>query len=270
MTCVHPSRIRNPAWGQPGEPMSFDVPCGRCMNCRIERSREWSVRLLQEMPYHEKCCFITLTYSEDFVPDGLQKKEFQDFLKRLRKRTDQKIKYFACGEYGDKNGRPHFHACIFGLGVEDTPIIEASWNMGRIEVTPLLPERINYATGYITKKLYGEEARREYVDKQPPFQLISKGLGKEYVLDNEKYLRQKYEMNVNGIQQNLPRYYKKVLDMPKEEIRKKAEEKLKLMQDEYMKKGLIEEIDQLEYRSQLNKQKDKNTRARISLKEKQL
>ena len=82
------------------------VPCRKCSECKMSRAKEWAVRLYSELKTTEKSCFITLTYSDENNPIILKKSDFQKFIKRLRK--DYDIKYFACGEYGDKTLRRTF------------------------------------------------------------------------------------------------------------------------------------------------------------------
>jgi hypothetical protein len=96
------------------------LPCGRCIGCRLERSRQWAVRCVHEASLHEKNCFITLTYSPENLPkDGsLDVSHFQKFMKRFRKRFGPGIRFFHCGEYGESLSRPHYHACIFGFDFE--------------------------------------------------------------------------------------------------------------------------------------------------------
>lgn len=110
------------------------IRCGNCMGCRIDRSREWANRCLLELQYHQSAYFVTLTYSDDFVPVShyadpstgeaqpsltLRKRDLQLFFKRLRKRHVKPLRYFAAGEYGGKTLRPHYHAIIFGLELGD-------------------------------------------------------------------------------------------------------------------------------------------------------
>lgn len=105
------------------------LPCGHCIACRTEQAKEWSNRLLMESKYHEDMYFITLTYCEEyslrvpsFDPDTgeyqdketLCKKDLQEFFKRLRRNFKKdKFRYYACGEYGPKKGKPHFHIILF-------------------------------------------------------------------------------------------------------------------------------------------------------------
>ena len=97
--------------------MPVDVPCGQCIGCRLERSRQWAVRCMHEASLYENNCFITLTYNEDHIPsDGsLKKDHFQKFMKRLRKKFGAGIRFFHCGEYGAELSRPHYHAILFNF-----------------------------------------------------------------------------------------------------------------------------------------------------------
>ncbi len=101
---------------------TLSLPCGQCIGCRLERSRQWAMRCMHEAQLHENNCFITLTYDNTHLPsDGsLHYKDFQLFIKRLRKKFgNTRIRYYMAGEYGENFGRPHFHACIFGHDFHD-------------------------------------------------------------------------------------------------------------------------------------------------------
>lgn len=102
------------------------IPCGRCIGCRLEKSRQWAMRIVLEQQLHDQSCFITLTYNEDNLPKGgsLCQDDMTLFLKRLRKWIDtvhpgKRIRYFYCGEYGAKSKRPHYHLCLFGYDFSD-------------------------------------------------------------------------------------------------------------------------------------------------------
>lgn len=113
------------------------LPCGGCLGCRIDRSREWAVRCMHEAESWPASCFITLTYNPECLPPygSLQKREFQTFMKRLRKqcrgvgayevdgRITYPIRYFQCGEYGSTLDRPHHHACLFNFDFEDKELM---------------------------------------------------------------------------------------------------------------------------------------------------
>jgi len=97
--------------------MPVVVPCGQCIGCRLEKSRQWAIRCVHESKCHDDNIFVTLTYNNENLPkDGsLCLADLQKFMKRLRKKYGAGIRYFACGEYGEKLKRPHYHVCIFGL-----------------------------------------------------------------------------------------------------------------------------------------------------------
>jgi hypothetical protein len=106
---------------------SLSLPCGQCIGCRLERSRQWAMRCMHEAQLHEENCFITLTYNDKYLPhdQSLNHKHFQLFLKRLRKSiAPKRIRFYMAGEYGSKFGRPHYHACIFGWSPKDKKVLK--------------------------------------------------------------------------------------------------------------------------------------------------
>lgn len=118
-----------------------EIPCGKCIGCRLEYSRQWANRCLLELQYHDSAYFVTLTYNDEYVPRSyapdsatgeaiehlsLRKRDFQLFLKRLRKHTGQDLRYFAAGEYGKETFRPHYHAIIYGLSLDDLTFYKKS------------------------------------------------------------------------------------------------------------------------------------------------
>lgn len=211
---------------------SLEIGCGQCVGCRLERSRQWANRCMLELEYHDSAYFVTLTYNEDYVPVSyyddpetgeafpsytLRKKDFQDFMKRLRwSFPDDKIRFFACGEYGPETMRPHYHAILFGLHLDDlkpwsrspqgfqyylSPSLQRVWSkrlvpkhqssvtpmslpgfdyapLGHILVSPVTWETCAYTARYVMKKLNGPEAKF-YSDfsLEPPFSLMSRKPG---------------------------------------------------------------------------------------------
>lgn len=145
---------------------------------------------------HDDSAFITLTYEDEFVPvtdEGLltlKKDDLTRFFKRLRMVLDYPIKYYACGEYGDKFGRPHFHAIVFGLRPEDWIKVSDNWKYGFVKVGDVELASANYVAGYIQKKLYGDLADEVYDGIVPPYSVMSKGIG-------ERYLRKNYDKLVS-------------------------------------------------------------------------
>lgn len=110
------------------------VPCGQCLECRIQQTRVWADRCVLEAKQWNDNYFITLTYDDCNVPSNgsLNKRDYQLFLKRLRKRfPDTKIRYLISGEYGDRSMRPHFHLILFNLPLKDLTdkFKEAEWEL---------------------------------------------------------------------------------------------------------------------------------------------
>lgn len=131
-----PDLFRNKNWEY------MEVPCGKCMECRLEKSRQWAMRMVHEASLHEDNCYITLTYADKHLPldNSINRRPFQLFMKRLRKleekeaaeenREPRKIKYYMCGEYGEQFNRPHYHACLFNYDFPDkVPFKEKNGHM---------------------------------------------------------------------------------------------------------------------------------------------
>ena len=149
---------------------ALSLPCAQCVGCRLERSRQWAMRCMHEAQLHQNNCFITLTYDNTYLPsDGsLHYKDFQLFLKRLRKKFRfNRIRYYMAGEYGESFGRPHFHACIFGIDFHDKKLwkrtasgsllyrsedLETLWPFGYSSVGDVNFESAAYVARYIMKK----------------------------------------------------------------------------------------------------------------------
>ena len=166
-----------------GDHVWDSFPCGQCLNCRITKRQSWTLRILLEMRKHEFNYFLTLTYSNDYIPEGgnLEKADLQKFWKRLRKRFGHKIRFFAVGEYGDQTLRPHYHAVIFtdheipverrhrpGSSVHywHSDLVEDSWLDGcRTDCTPIPGESdgvkiARYVAGYVLKKIKDDRSKK--------------------------------------------------------------------------------------------------------------
>lgn len=100
-----------------GDFHEIELACGRCVGCRLERSRQWATRCTHEASLWEHNCFITLTYDDDHLPSkyfwGWDERgnrvyagtllyyDFQRFIRRLRK---------ALGRGGAFLSLPHDYA----------------------------------------------------------------------------------------------------------------------------------------------------------------
>lgn len=159
----------------------MQLPCGQCIGCRLERSRQWAVRIMHEASMHEVSSFVTLTYDDKHLPDhgSLRYRDFQLFMKRLRKKLGKgKVRFFMCGEYGEEKRRPHYHVCLFGaafLGdrylwrrtpagfdLYRSPFLETVWTSGGCEIGDLTFESAAYVARYCVKKVTGAAAEAHY------------------------------------------------------------------------------------------------------------
>lgn len=140
------------------------LPCGSCVQCMINKAKEWAVRCCLEALEHEENYFITLTYDNEHLPkDGaLHKEDLQKFFKRLRKAFGS-FRYFACGEYGKAGQRPHFHALVFGLHIDDAkPVLghlksdnfSRVWPFGAYSLDEVSYASANYVAQYTSNKLF--------------------------------------------------------------------------------------------------------------------
>lgn len=173
------------------------IGCGRCAGCRLEKSRQWAMRISHEAQLYEDNCFITLTFDDAHLEkrrpedkDGqkmsnwsIWPREFQLFIKRLRDRyKDKKIRYYHCGEYGDRPepgqllGRPHYHACLFNFDFKDkqefgsrggnkyfiSGELESIWPYGHCIIGEVTFDSAAYVARYIMKKRTGEGSAEHY------------------------------------------------------------------------------------------------------------
>jgi len=226
---------------QSGNYRPIKLPCGQCIGCRLERSRQWAVRCVHEAQMHDRNCFITLTYNDDNLPPNasLVLDDFQRFMKRLRKKFGPNVRFFHCGEYGEKYGRPHYHAIIFNLDFDDkyhwrtteqghrcyrSPTLESLWTVGNSELGDVTFESAAYVARYIMKKVTGPAAEHHYcvghteygelIYKKPEYVTMSRrpGIGSTWF---KKYQSDVYPDDFIVIRHDLktrpPKYYDKLL-----------------------------------------------------------
>lgn len=153
MLCVRPFRQGVTEFG-----------CGSCPVCRLKRKGVWTARLMLETQLHEASFFFTLTFDAEHYPDGgsVSVRDVQLFLKRLRASVEEKLRYYAVGEYGEEGGRPHYHVLLFGLRPDRVfydsvlhrrvcPVVEHAWGKGMIHVGDVTPESAAYCVSYVMK-----------------------------------------------------------------------------------------------------------------------
>lgn len=213
------------------------LPCGGCDGCLLERSRVWAVRCMHEASLHIRNCFVTLTYDDAHLPPrgSLCKKDFQDFMKRLRKEfCDERIRYFHCGEYGAKFGRPHYHACLFGFDFRDkiylgvrkgfpvwrSPSLEAAWSFGRSEIGAVSFESAAYVARYVLKKQVRtgpviDALSREVVGLEKEYVTMSRrpGIGREWFEKFKGDIWRRGDVVSRGMPMKPPRYYDVALEL---------------------------------------------------------
>lgn len=223
------------------------LACGRCIDCKLEHSRQWAVRITHEAQLNDSNSFITLTYDQDHLPTdrSLDTRHWQLFAKRLRK-SQGPFRFYHCGEYGDQRRRPHYHACLFGLDfasdrrrIEDSksgmpqwssPTLDSIWGQGRTTVSDLTFESAAYVARYCTKKITGDLAEDHYaqVDEttgevtqlKPEYSTMSRrpGIGKLWY---DKYSDQVYprdEVIMRGKAARPPKYYDQLLEKENPEL----------------------------------------------------
>lgn len=255
MKCLHPLTIRNPHYKQyaetakkvvgtygrnfdnvycsmvlhdcPNAEPILEVPCGKCEACLVRRTNEWSFRLFQERKHSKNCFFITLTYDDYNVPRdkqtgalSLNKRDCQLFLKRLRKRYGNGIRYFLASEYGENFARPHYHLLLFNLPVDTNSLdwqakldleIYALWQKGNVKCDIGVDGRVIYCAKYMLSTLDPDA----WLDRPKPFILTSRKPGLGYgFYDNDAEQRYRYEtcdtkcVTEKGIAFPMARYYK--------------------------------------------------------------
>lgn len=262
----------------------FNLPCGKCIGCRLDYAREWANRCMLEAKQYEFNEMLTLTYDEENLPittteevaEGVKiyatlvKKDVQDFLKRLRQHwlreyNWQGIRFYMCGEYGEKFGRPHYHILLFNFPVYDkeflttnkkgfdqmtSKTIEKLWGKGRISLCPVTWETCSYVARYIMKKQTGNEIAKSMEERGQIQEYVcmsrNPGIAKDYFdkHKNEIYLTDEIFLSTNkGIQKVKPsRYFDKLYDL---EDHKRLEEikKVRVKESEEAMKNELKQTD---------------------------
>lgn len=192
MSCVSPVTIHV-------NKQSYQVPCGRCLNCRIKKQSNLEFLMNKELleVYNQGlgASFITLTYTDDTLPHNdkgyvtLRKKDLQDFHKRMRScikeaGLDVKYKHLSAGEYGDSLNRPHFHVVLLGISdVMAYQFTKKCWKYGLIDVGPLSNGGLRYVTKYCCKSDKDPEIKEldRLNNVESSFITHSVGLGKHWI-----------------------------------------------------------------------------------------
>lgn len=200
------------------------LPCGKCNECISKRALEWATRARHEISLHKENSFITLTYNEDNLPsDFIIKEDFQKFVKRLRKKTNKKIRYMVSYEYGSKKFRPHMHAIFFGYNppnqqfLKNTPggnqlttstQIDKLWDYGYHSIGDANEKTAYYIASYALKgksrTIYHPKTGEHCTLNDSMNVSVRPAIGLNYFLKNCEQLVDSKSM--------LPRYYVKKLE----------------------------------------------------------
>ncbi|AXL15266.1 replication initiator protein [Microviridae sp.] len=234
---VNPSGKRSIVFNrnQGYDDLVIELPCGQCIGCRLERSRQWAIRCLHEASLYDDNCFLTLTYSDVNLPiDGsLNKEHFQKFMKRLRKKYPRlpgnTIRYFHCGEYGEKLNRPHYHACLFNIDFTDKVLwknkngfklytsesLSQLWPYGYCIIGNVTFESAAYVARYIMKKITGDQANDHYQGRSPEYITMSRrpGIGKAWYDKFKDDLFPHDKCIINGKETTIPKFYYNLLEL---------------------------------------------------------
>lgn len=240
MPCWGPLQAYYPKPGTGDKRLVFDkrkansgipitVPCGKCSGCKLEHSRQWALRCLHEKKLHKASAFLTLTYDDAHLPPGstLVKSDLQNFMKRTRNHFGVGVRFFACGEYGEKYGRPHYHVLLLSHAFEDarqvrqnssdateyktytSATLSTLWTAGNTLIGDVTFHSAAYVARYCMKKITGPSADGHYKGRQPEFIVMSRrpGIGHDYFNKYKSELLAHDNVIVNGLPVRMPRFY---------------------------------------------------------------
>jgi hypothetical protein len=192
------------------------------------------------MHNHQSASFLTLTYDSDHLPwDGsLNKQHLTKFFKDLRIRhPDKKLRYYACGEYGEKLSRPHYHICLYGYDFPDRDLFKSHrgnntytskelskiWKRGFHTIGQLNWNTAAYTARYVMKKINGTQSADAYlrphhlitdleIQVEPEFTTMSlkPGIGADWFLEFETDVFPSDEIILKGKRFAVPSYYTKI------------------------------------------------------------
>lgn len=243
------------------------LPCGKCIGCRLERSRQWALRSVHEALLHDKSCFLTLTYNDECLhPSGdlkFHKRDFVLFMKRLRKKFGVGIRFIHCGEYGSKFQRPHHHVILFGFDFDDKYVfrrtslgyflyrsntLERLWPYGISTIGACTFETCAYVARYITKKINGDLQYEHYYGRSPEYITMSRrpGIGFKWLMKNLEIYNYDEVIIRNGLKMKPPKYY----DRKFEEIAPDYMEDIKEMRKAAMLLKGCDDIERLGIREE--------------------
>lgn len=252
MPCFGPLTAYRPALGKgeiiPTGRLVFDkrfshtgipikIPCGQCVGCRLEKSRQWAMRCMHEKKMCERAgypsSFVTLTYDDDNLFEvwrdtgkvTLVLRDLQLFMKRLRKKTGEGVRFYACGEYGSSTARPHYHILLFNRDFPDkkryrfgpatdhelytSKALEDLWPAGRNVIGDVSFDSCAYVARYIVDKITGDRSDDHYRGRLPEFTVMSRnpGIGTGFYNTYRDEIYTHDSLVINGREVRPPRFY---------------------------------------------------------------
>ena len=259
MPCFHPNtawylpQTRTISWEDrfgkeiPGIRNSIQLPCRQCTGCRSEYSRQWAMRIVLEQSLWLNNIFITLTYNNEHLPEHntLIKKDFQDFMKRLREPNQEfdwtppkPIRYYHCGEYGEKFDRPHYHAILFNTNFSDRKQLQGHkglttsetlnylWGKGHSSIGDVTFQSAAYVAGYVQKKINGKQKESHYAiidpetgqyfgQRQQEYATMSRrpGIAGNWLAQYKDDVYPSDNIHINGIEMQPPKSFDRLYEI---------------------------------------------------------
>ena len=202
-----------------GQGSVIPLPCGKCLACKQNKAREWSIRCMLEASLYDFNFFLTLTYDDEHVPSDMatNKRNLSSFMKRLRNYVPG-VRFFGCGERGSSTKRLHLHLILFNCKLDDlkpvcagrtlgsymsSKTISDCWQYGNIVLGFVTPESCSYVARYTLKECNGDE-----------FILMSNkpGIGAGYFDLKKAVIYSSDGVYVKGVKNKVPRYFDKLLE----------------------------------------------------------
>lgn len=251
------------------------IPCGGCIGCRLEKVDAWGFRCMAEASCHDNNHFVTLTYSDEFLPvdESLDHRDWQLFAHRLRKRCGS-FRFFMCGEYGENTNRAHYHALLFGVDLPDlvkcnsvysnhdlfeSELLTEVWGKGFTTVGQVTHASAKYVASYVMKRVSEELEAERYawvtrygeavVRKQPYGKMSLKpGIGADWLYKYRSDVVNHGAVFESRFRKKIPSYFKDLI----ERVDPKASGELEVL---------------LAERGMLYQNPENNTRARLAVRE---
>lgn len=257
------------------------IPCGRCVGCKLNYAREWSIRCCLEASFYDSNYFLTLTYDDNNNPHNLIKDDLRNFIKKLRTYLSRagkpEIRFFACGEYGSQTLRPHFHLIVFNLVLDDLKYLKRSktgydlyeskfltniWSKGFVQVGECTIKTASYVARYCLKGINHSDISDYGFNKE--FVLMSRrpGIGYGYfdLYKNNIYDTDKIYFSFGDFNScSPPKYFDNLMSNLDPEIISQIKDIRRFKADmvfnlSYLKSGIY---DELEYKKMVNDDKEK-------------